>query len=80
MGRITGTGCAASALTGAFSAVEADSFAAAVGSLVAFGLAGEMAASVQTRPGSFQVALLDSLDAVISGVILAQSKIRMREL
>lgn len=80
MGRITGTGCAASALTGAFAAVEADSFAAAVGSLVVFGVAGEMAAASQTRPGSFQVALLDSLDAVERGIITSRARLHVTSL
>ena len=44
MSRVTGTGCAASAITGAFCAVEKDAFAAAIGALVTFGIAGELAA------------------------------------
>ncbi len=34
MGRVTGTGRAASAITGAFCAAETDAFAAAIGALV----------------------------------------------
>jgi len=69
MGRVTGTGCAASAITGAFCGAERDAFAAAVGALVTFGIAGELAAIRNTGPGSFQVGLLDALDAVDGAMI-----------
>lgn len=61
MGYVTGTGCTATAIMGAFLAVCADSTAAATTSLAYFGLAGERAAVSATGPGSFQVALLDAL-------------------
>ena len=69
MSRITGTGCAASAITGAFCGVERDAFAAAVGALVTFGIAGEIAARGGPGPGTFQAALLDALDAVDSAAV-----------
>jgi len=61
MGGITGTGCAASALIGAFLAVEKDPLIAAASALAYFGLAGEKAAQTASGPGSFQIALLDAL-------------------
>jgi hydroxyethylthiazole kinase len=64
MGRVTGTGCAATAIMGAFCAVEPDAFAAAVAALVVFGIAGELAARGRPRPGTYQVQLLDALDEV----------------
>ncbi len=64
MGRITGTGCAASSITGAFCAVSKDPLAAAIGALVAFGIAGELAAQSNPGPGSFQPLLLDALDSI----------------
>ena len=64
MGRVTGTGCTASALTGAFAAVAADAFQAAVSTLVVFGLAGEWAAKRASHPGSYGIALIDGLDAL----------------
>lgn len=64
MARITGSGCAATAVTGAFSAIEPDPFAAAVGALVVFGIAGELAARDNPRPGTYQVQLLDALDEI----------------
>jgi hydroxyethylthiazole kinase len=64
MARITGTGCAASAVTGAFCAVEQDSFIAAAAALICFGIAGELAAASNPGPGSFHYLLLDALAAV----------------
>jgi hydroxyethylthiazole kinase len=58
---VTGTGCSATALMGAFAAVEPDPVVAAAGALAFFGLAGEKAGETATGPGSFVVALLDAL-------------------
>jgi hydroxyethylthiazole kinase len=70
MGRVTGMGCTASALTAAFAAVESSSFDAAVGAMVVNGVAGEIAAERSAGPGSFQMQFLDalySLDAEQAG-------------
>ncbi len=61
MGNITGTGCTATAMIGAFLAVDSNPLEAATTSLAYFGLAGEKAAAKAFAPGSFQIALLDSL-------------------
>lgn len=61
MGFVTGTGCAASALVGAFLAVDERALEAAAFALACFGYAGEQAAERATAPGSFQVSLLDAL-------------------
>lgn len=61
MGHITGSGCVASALIGAFAAVDADGLQATATALAAYGLAGEKAAGVSRGPGSFHPALLDAL-------------------
>ncbi len=58
---ITGTGCAATATIGAFAAVDDDMVTAAATALAFFGLAGEKAALSATGPGSFMVALQDTL-------------------
>ena len=75
MGRVTGTGCAASAVTGAFCGAETDAFAAAIGALVTFGIAGELAALPNIGPGSFQVGLLDALDAIDGAIVRARAKV-----
>ncbi len=64
MARITGSGCAATAVTGAFLAVTASALEAAAAALTVFGLAGERAAHGCPGPGSFQVRLLDELAAL----------------
>ncbi len=58
---VTGTGCSATAVIGAFAAVEKDMVAAAAGALAFFGLAGERAGEQAAGPGSFMIALLDML-------------------
>jgi len=75
MARVTGTGCAASALTGAFCAVERDAFVAATAALVVFGLAGERAAEGNPRPGTFQIRLLDALDEVDGARIRGHARV-----
>ncbi len=64
MATITGTGCMSTALTGCFLAVADRPLDAAVEALVAFGVAGEDAAREAKGPGSFHVALYDSLAAL----------------
>lgn len=61
MGRVTGTGCAASATIGAFSAVDRDSLSATATALAFFGLAGEVASKKASAPGSFMIGLIDAL-------------------
>jgi hydroxyethylthiazole kinase len=58
---VTGTGCAATAVIGAFLAVDADAVTAAATGLAFFGIAGEMAGETAAGPGSFMVGLLDAL-------------------
>ncbi|PIE68580.1 MAG: hydroxyethylthiazole kinase [Deltaproteobacteria bacterium] len=58
---VTGTGCAATAIIGAFAAVEPDPLLAAAQALAFYGLAGEQAAVRADGPGSFSVALMDAL-------------------
>lgn len=61
MGRVTGTGCTATAAIGAFLAVDPDPLSAAATALAFFGLAGETAAKNAAAPGSFMIQLLDAL-------------------
>ncbi|MDW7709881.1 MAG: hydroxyethylthiazole kinase [Deferrisomatales bacterium] len=71
LARVTGTGCTATALIGAFLAVPGDPWEAAAGALAYLGSAGELAARGAAGPGTFQVNLLDSL-AAIDGPRLAE--------
>jgi len=61
MSRVTGAGCTATVVIGAFLAVCPDPLEAATTGLSYFGLAGEKAAAKALGPGSFQIALLDAL-------------------
>jgi hydroxyethylthiazole kinase len=64
LGRVTGSGCVASALTAACCAVDSDALVAASAALVILGIAGERAAVKSSGPGSFSVALLDQLNSL----------------
>ena len=61
MPRITGMGCTASALVGAFAAVSASPLAAAVAGMGVMKVAAEMAAEKASGPGTQQVHFLDAL-------------------
>jgi len=75
MAYTTGTGCTATALIGAFLAVDPDPVEATSTALAFFGLAGEKAASKAKAPGSFQIALLDALYTIDEKQLEAGAKI-----
>lgn len=58
---VTGLGCTASALCGAFTAVNPDAQKAAAHAMAVMGIAGEMAAKDARGPASLQVNFIDSL-------------------
>lgn len=61
MARITGMGCTASALCGAFASVQADALRAAVDAMAVMGIAGERALAVAHGPGTMAASFLDAL-------------------
>lgn len=61
---ITGSGCMATSLVGAFLAIEADAWLATTAGLIAMGLAGELAAPQSGGPGTFRSHLLDAVAAL----------------
>ncbi|MBC9175888.1 hydroxyethylthiazole kinase [Pseudoroseomonas ludipueritiae] len=73
--RITGTGCTATALIGAFLGAGLDGMAAATAGLAVLGVAAEEAAQRATAPGSFQVALLDSLYTLGDAALARQARV-----
>jgi len=77
MACVTGTGCTATAIVGAFLAVDNDPVRAAVTALAYFGVAGEVAAKQAQAPGSFMVALLDALYTITPENLRSQAKITM---
>ena len=79
MGRITGSGCMATATVGAFLAVEPDPFLAAAEAMIAFGIAGELAAEHSAGPGTFRAELMDAVAALDEDTILARARASVRE-
>lgn len=75
MGYVTGTGCTATVIIGAFLAVDPKPLEAATTALAYFGLAGEKAATRDKAPGSFQIALLDALYTIDQNQLEAGAKI-----
>ena len=74
--RVTGVGCSQGALCAALCAVAGgDARLAAVAAALLVGIAGERAARVSSRPGSFAVAFLDALDEIDAAVIEREGKI-----
>jgi hydroxyethylthiazole kinase len=61
MARVTGMGCTATALIGAFLAVNPDALSAATRAMAVMGIAGEIAAETANGPGSMQIQFLDVL-------------------
>jgi hydroxyethylthiazole kinase len=61
MTKVTGMGCAATALCGAFSAVNKNYALAAAQAMAVMGVAGEIAADGSSGPGTLQVRFLDAL-------------------
>ena len=77
MARVTGMGCTASALTGAFLAVRHDPFEAAAHAMAVIGVAGEIAAEQSRGPGSLQANFLDTLYALRDNEFAARSTVEM---
>jgi hydroxyethylthiazole kinase len=61
MPKVTGMGCTATALIGAFIGTGENIFNSVVAAMAVMGIAGELAASVSKGPGSFQMNFLDKL-------------------
>jgi hydroxyethylthiazole kinase len=75
MTRVTGLGCTATALCGAFAAVNRNYAQAAAQAMVVMGIAGEMAAEGAQGPGSLQLRFLDALYQLDRGAI--EQRIRL---
>jgi hydroxyethylthiazole kinase len=61
MQRATGTGCTATALLGAFCAIQPSFQQAAIAAMAIMGIAGELAAEQASGPGSWGIQFLDQL-------------------
>jgi hydroxyethylthiazole kinase len=76
MGSISGTGCMAASVTGAFAAESPDPVTATAAALAAFGLAGERAAVGAKGPFSFKTALFDNMANLTPQDLVTGAKIR----
>ena len=65
MAKVTGMGCAATAVIGAFLGTETNAFLAASHAMATMGIAGQMAATTSQGPGSFAPNFLDSLHSIL---------------
>ena len=79
MTRVTGLGCSATAVIGAFLAVEADALMATVAALATFGVAGEIAAETAWGPGSLQMGLLDTLYRLDEATLDSRARVKVFE-
>jgi hydroxyethylthiazole kinase len=75
MPKVTGLGCTATALCGAFAAVEPDPLRATVAAMAVMGIAGEIAAEKSSGPGSLQVHFLDALFSLDGAAIERRLKL-----
>jgi len=80
MSSVTGTGCTATVIIGAFLAVCPDPLEAATTGLAYFGLAGERAVVRALGPGSFQMALLDTLHEMTEDDLMEGARIQIQDL
>jgi hydroxyethylthiazole kinase len=77
MDRLSGTGCMAASVTGAFAAVADDPMVAAAAALAAFGRAGERAAVGAKGPYSFRTALFDELFSLTGADLAEHARVRV---
>lgn len=77
MTRVTGVGCAQGAICAALATLSEDKHAVAVATALVMAVAGDMAAEKTSRPGSFQIALLDALDAVGAEELVSRGKVAL---
>lgn len=77
MPRVTGLGCTASALTGAFLAVSSEPLRAAAQAMAAMGIAGEVASTRAAGPGTLQVHFLDALYELDESTIRERIRVQL---
>ena len=75
MAKVTAMGCAASALVAACLVVEPDAWRATAAALVMIGVAGELAAEKAEGPGSFAVAIIDTLHNLDGPTLIEHAKV-----
>lgn len=76
MQQVTGLGCTASALIGAFAATTEDTFTGTAAAMALLGIAGELAQKISAGPGSLQLHLLDKLNTITESEFKSNLKIQ----
>lgn len=74
MGNVTGMGCTATALVGAFIAVNSNFLLASAHAMTVMGIAGELAAERSKGPGTMQMHFLDALYTLSDKEIISHFK------
>ncbi len=77
MTKVTGLGCSATAVTGAFIAVIENKVEAVAAATALFSLSGQLAAEKCDGPGSLQVHLLDTLYSISAETFAGQVQITL---
>ena len=84
MTKVTGVGCSATAMIGAFAAVQTDLYRATVGAMAYLGVAGEIAEQktklVRGGSGTYQMHLLDAVDLLDRELFVARLKMQLLEM
>lgn len=75
MPKITGMGCTASVMVGAFLGVEKDPFEATLSAMTVMGVAGELAAQQAAGPGSLQMHFYDALFSLTDKQLVDMAKV-----
>lgn len=75
MPKVTGMGCTATAIVGAFAAVNSNLLEAATHAMTAMGVAGEIAAQKAEGPGTMQLHFLDALHNLTAETLAERAKI-----
>ncbi|WP_185113877.1 hydroxyethylthiazole kinase [Chryseobacterium indologenes] len=78
MTKVTGLGCSATALTGAFAGIQEDKVIATAGAMALIGISGELAARESKGPGSLQANLLDKLYNITEEEFFSHIKIEQK--
>ncbi len=76
MAKVTGMGCTATALAGAFAAVNPDPLMASLSAMVVMGVAGELAEEKASGPGTMQLHFLDSLYNLTPELLTSRARIK----
>lgn len=77
MTKVTGMGCTASAITGAFVAVNPNPLLAATNAMTTMGVVGELAAIKSSGPASMQMAFIDGLCNIAGPVLEQKAKVEL---